>query len=180
MRVMEMENKTNISDDVIEELRFLSKEDILLILSIGKTPSSNNRIEKTALLISDPLGIEIDAVPYKYGMFSETIYEKLHDESLWKFIRRQNGKSALTKEGQQAYDYLLEKLKANGKEEAIRLLEAINKLSDEDLVAISYHLFPESKLESEIKDRVERRIQELKKNSAVHAKVEDDRIVIEI
>jgi len=175
-----MERKNSLSEDVVEELRLLDKEDVLLLLSIGKRPSSNIRIEKTALLLSEILGIELDAIPYKYGMFSETIYEKLYDERLWKFIRRKNDKSELTKEGQQAYDYFLEKLKTKNREDAFQLLETLHRLSDEDLLAITYHLFPESKLESEIKERVQRRIEELKKSSTAHGRVEGDRVVIEI
>ena len=178
--MIKMKGKNELSEDVIQELHLLSKEDLLLLLSIGKKPSSKTRIEKTALLLSNILGIELDIVPYKYGMFSETILETLNDERLMKFIKRKNNKTELTKEGQQAYDYLLEKLKAKNREDAIKLLEALHKLSDEDLLAITYHLFPESKLESEIKERVQRRIEELKKRSTAHGRAEGDRVVIEI
>lgn len=158
----------------------MGKDDFILILALGKKPSFELEVQKRAIILSKILGIELDFVPYKFGYYSEQITEKLNDERLGYLISRNDKKYKLTEMGQKAYDHLLEQLKAKNKEDVAQFLESLSKLNEDDLLALTYHLFPESMIESEIKERVKKRIETLKKESPFESRIEKDRIVIEI
>ena len=149
--------------EVEEELRLCDSLDLVLLLAIGPTLSSHLQVQKRALLISRILGVDSEAEPYKYGLYSETITEKLQDARNEYFIERQDNRYKLTPEGLYAYNILLNKLATKKSEDVPRFIKLLHKMDEKDLLALTYHLFPESFKESEIKGEVLRAIKQYRK-----------------
>lgn len=167
----------SIQKDVLEELQYLDEVDLLVLLSIGKKPATSTRIQRIAFLLSELLKIKLDVEPYSNGVFSETIFEKIHEERLGMFIRRKKGKIELTEEGLQAYQYFLEELRKK-RSEIVEFLKTLHNLSDDDLLALIYHLYPEIGKSIKVKEKVLRRLEKLK--SGVKVYKDTDKIVIDV
>lgn len=162
-------------------LNFLDNEDILLILTIGNAWLNRLQIQKVAFLLSKLLRIKIDVEPYKFGPFTESLLEKLEFPANRRFIKKYESKYGLTDEGKRVYFFLIDRLKAQGREDVVKILDMLRKMSDEDLLALTYYLFPEYAIESEIKKRVEKRIKTLRNVLKITVtRKKDDTIIIEI
>ena len=166
--------------EVEEELRLRDSLDLVLLLAIGPTLSSHLQVQKRALLISLILGIDSEAEPYKYGLYSETVTEKLHDAKNEYFIERQDNRYKLTPEGLCAYNILMDKLAAKKREDVSRFIKLIHKMDEKDLLVLSYHLLPESFKESEIKGDVLTAIKQYRERGFLKAKREKEKVVIEV
>jgi len=141
---------------------------------------SHLHVQKRALLISRILGVDSEAEPYKYGLYSETITEKLQDARNEYFIGRQDNRYKLTPEGLYAYNILMDKLATKKSEDVPRFIELLHEMDEKDLLALTYHLFPESFEESEIKGDVLTAIEQYKKRGFLKAKREGEKVVIEV
>ena len=171
------------NDKLIEELRTLDDVDLAILLAIGPEKLSHTKIQKIALIVSNLLNLETDAVAYNYGNFSETIMEKLQSSYYSDFIAKESGTYKLTEKGLNAYSILIERLKVKRREDVVKVLDKLRKLSDRQIIVLAYHLFPEYTTESRIKDDVEKQIQKLKMEAAKKVrvrKVDKDTVVIEI
>jgi len=167
-------------NEVIEELKLCDPLDKIILLSIGPKETSHLGVQKRALLISRILAVDSEAEPYKYGLYSETITEKLQNGRNEFFINRRNNKYLLTPEGLYAYQVLLERLKARDKKDIASFIETLHQIDEMDLLALAYHLFPESFKESEIKEIALRTIKRHKKKEFVRAKKEGEKIIIKV
>jgi len=150
--------------DPLELLEQLDEEDIAIILAIGDRKLNHLKVQKIALIVGKLLGFDISMVPYKYGGFSEDIMEKLQSpRNRDLFIRTPEGYS-LSENARQIYQILVKKLEEKGRKDITEFIEVIRDLDDDELLALTYWLFPEFTTKSEIKKRVEKKIAELQKN----------------
>lgn len=147
-----------------ELLEQLDEEDIAIILAIGDRKLNHLKVQKIALIVGKLLGFDISAVPYKYGSFSEDIMEKLQSpRNRDLFIKTSEGYS-LSENARRLYQVLIKKLEEKGKKDIAEFIETIRDLDDDELLALTYWLFPEFTTKSEIKKRIEKKIAELRKN----------------
>ncbi len=173
-----------VSDSGVgDELRGLDVVDLLIILSIGRGRLRHLQVQKIAAVLSRVLGFSgLDVEAYRYGVFSETVMEKLESGRLREFVVKRNGGYELTDKGLKVYMLLLERLKARGLKDLPVILEVLQKLSDKELLAIQYFLFPEYTVESEIKWQVDKLIKKYKKigEAIVKAKDTGEEKIVEI
>ena len=178
---MRTEKKSRVNkEEVEEELKLRDSLDLVLLLAIGPKPSSHLQVQKRALLISRILGVDSEAEPYKYGLYSETITEKLQDARNEYFIDKKDNQYRLTPEGLYAYDILMNKLAIKKSEDIPRFIEILYEMNKKNLLALTYYLFPESFVESEIKEEVLTTIKQCKKRGLLKAKREGERVIIEV
>jgi len=146
-----------MSEEIKDILQTLDDLDVAIILAIGDSKLNHTKIQKIALILSEILGIKTDAVAYDYGGFSETIMEKLQSDFSSDIIRKETGAYALTKTGKKLYRILTKivEKKYNISED---LLSALRTMNNKELVALTYHLFPEYTEKSLIKDEIKRLI----------------------
>jgi len=166
--------------DVKRELELHDPLDLVLVLAIGPKPASHLAVQKRAILISKILGVDPEAEPYYYGPYSETITEKLQDAKNATLFRRRSGKYELTPMGARAYELLMERLRVEKGEDVPRFIETLHRMNEDELLALTYHLFPESFEESKIKDEARAMISRFKAKGLVKARREGEKIVIEV
>jgi uncharacterized protein YwgA len=168
-------------EDVERELKLHDQLDLVLVLAIGSSPAPHLVVQKRAVLISKLLGVDSEAEPYYYGPYSETITEKLQDaRNATLFRRRGDGKYELTLMGVRAYELLMKRLAVEKGEDVPRFIETLHRMSEGELLALTYHLFPESFEESKIKGKVRVMIERFKGKGLVKAKREGEKIVLEV
>jgi hypothetical protein len=168
-------------EEVEKDLELHDPLDLVLVLAIGPSPASHLKVQKRAILISSVLGVNPEAEPYDYGLYSETITEKLLDaKNATLFRRREDGQYELTSMGRRAYELLMERLNTRSKENISSFIRVLHDMSEEELLALTYHLFPTSFKESKIKGRVLAIINRFKEKGLVRAKKEGEKIVIEV
>ena len=178
---MSIEKKSRENRGEVErELKLCDPLDLVLLLAIGPKPASHLQVQKRALLISHVLEVDSEAEPYKYGLYSETITEKLQDARNGYFINRKNNRYVLTPEGLCAYVILMDKLAVKKGEDISRFIEMLHKMREKDLLAITYYLFPESFKESEIKENVIATIRQYRDKGFLKARKEGEKIVLEV
>jgi len=148
----------------------LDDVDALIILAIGNNGAKSTRVQKIALLLSRILKVDLDTEAYHFGGYSETVQERLVASGKPEYYYKKGNKYVLGSKGQKAYEILLEKLKAKHPE-IPKILEILSKVPDIDLVAFTYYLFPETTVNSAIKDEVEKRIKEMEENGKKYLKV---------
>lgn len=145
------------NDELVDELRSLDEDQIISILTIGKKKLSHIKLQKMVFILSRLISRNTKAVPYKFGAFDEYLMEKIQSKDQ-DMIVSDNGKYALSQRGLKAYGLVRNSMEAK-KPESVVLADALRKMSDDDLLAVSYYLYPESADKSEIKDRVNKRIE---------------------
>lgn len=165
------------NNELIDELRTLDSEFLLAILALANTELNHLKIQKIVYILSKLLNKQTDAVPYKYGAFSESLMEQLESKSQ-DFIKKENNKYKLTEKGLKAYNILAKRLSVENKELLMNFLETLSKMDDKDLLTLSYFLIPEMAEESEIKDEVEKRIKYYKNKAKIRK--EGEEIIIDI
>jgi hypothetical protein len=156
--------------------------DYLIILTIGEEKIEPTKIQKIALLLSKLLNIPIDVEAYYFGGYSETIAERLNSTARSQFFTKSANMYELTGKGKEVYYKLLEKLKTNKKENIIKILTILRKISVSDILALTYFLYPETTEKSIIRSDIIKTIETLKEMGKKYFKVEKhgDEIVIEI
>jgi len=167
-------------EDVEKELELHDQLDLVLVLAIGPSPASHLAVQKRAILISKLLGVDLEVKPYRYGLYSETITEKLQSAKNATLFRKRDGKHELTPMGLRAYYEILKRLAAKKGEDTSRFIEILHRMGDDELLALTYHLFPESFEESEIKDKVRAVIEQLRGRGTIKARREGEKIVLEV
>jgi len=172
---------TASEEDVEKELKLHDQLDLALVLAIGSSPAPHLVVQRRAVLISELLGVDPEAEPCYYGPYSETITEKLQDaRNATLFRRRGDGKYELTLMGTRAYELLVKRLAVEKGEDVPRFIEALHRMSEDELLALTYHLFPESFEESKIKGKVRAMIERFKGKGLVKAEREGEKIVLEV
>ncbi len=173
----------NRSANIINELMLLDDLDIAIILSIGNGRLNHLKIQKIALLVSQLLGLETDAVAYNYGNFSETIMEKLVTGYLSDYIKKEGKFYVLKEKGLLAYRVLTDMLQRRDKKIILEVLELLRKLPNDYILLLTYHLFPEYTTESKIINYVKGIKSKIEKISSKLIKIEKkkaDTVVIEV
>jgi hypothetical protein len=139
---------------------------ISMILAIGKGSLGHTKVQKLSYVVSQLLGLETDAEAYDYGVFSETIMERLQHGYLRDIIERdpENGTYKLTEIGKKLYDFLMEKVKiklGDITEQFSMMLEVLRTRPTEEILAFTYFLFPETAEKSKIGEDVDKVISSL-------------------
>ncbi|MEM3293003.1 MAG: hypothetical protein QXO81_01385, partial [Metallosphaera sp.] len=113
---------------------------------------------------------------------SETVAERLNSRSRLQFFVKTDDKYKLTEKGEELYHKLLESLKAKNKEDVIKILNTLHKMSNEHLIALTYFLYPETTEKSTIKEDINKIIESLKERGKKRFKVErqGNEVTIEI
>jgi len=170
-----------VSEGVVErELELHDPLDLVLVLAVGPKPSPHLTVQRRAVLISKLLGVDSEAEPSRCGPYSETITEKLQDAKNATLFVRKGGKYELTPMGARAYELLMNRLRAEKGEDVPRFIEALHRMSEDELLALTYHLFPESFEESKIKDVARAVISCFKAKGLIRARREGEKVVIEV
>ncbi|MEM3240829.1 MAG: hypothetical protein QXY31_11955, partial [Metallosphaera sp.] len=156
--------------------------DYLIILAIGDKGNKSTKIQKIVLILSKLLNIQTDTEPYHFGGYSETVAERLNSRSRLQFFVKTDDKYKLTEKGEELYHKLLESLKAKNKEDVIKILNTLHKMSNEHLIALTYFLYPETTEKSTIKEDINKIIESLKERGKKRFKVErqGNEVTIEI
>uniref|UniRef100_A0A7J2TI96 Uncharacterized protein n=1 Tax=Archaeoglobus fulgidus TaxID=2234 RepID=A0A7J2TI96_ARCFL len=163
-------------EEVKKELEFWDPLDRVLLLSIGPNPASHTEIQKRAVVISSILGIDLDVEPYEYGLYSETITEKLSDERNSVFFVKKGRFYELTEKGKMAWKILTEKLDR----EILEFIDALYKMDRNELLALVYHLFPSSFTKSKIGKKILAAINKYKNRGFVKVRREGDKVILEV
>jgi len=114
--------------------------DYLIILAIGDKGNKSMKIHKTVLVLSKLLNIQTDA----FEGYSETVVERLSSRSKLPFFVKVNRTYKLTEQGRELYYKLLEQLRAKNREEVVKLLDILHRMSNKKLTALTYFLYPET------------------------------------
>ena len=153
--------------------------DYLIILAIGDKVNKSTKIHKIVLVLSTLLNIQMDTEAYQFGGYSETVAERLNSRSKTQFFVKIDNKYKLTEQGKELYYKLLEQLRAKNREDVVKVLDTLHKMSNENLIALAYFLYPETTEKSTVKDKV---IESLKEKGKKNFKVEREgnEVTIEI
>jgi DNA-binding PadR family transcriptional regulator len=156
--------------------------DYLIILAIGNKGNKSTKIHKIVLILSKLLNIQMDAEAYYFDGYSETVAERLNSRSELPFFVKVNKTYKLTEQGKELYYKLLEQLRAKNREDVIHILNALHKMSNKNLLALMYFLYPETTEKSVIKEDINKIIESLKEKGKKNFKVEreDNNVTIEI
>lgn len=138
-----------------DTLKNLDNEQILSIMAIGERSISRLKLQKIIFLSSNILKIDIadNFEAYDYGMYNEAVMEEVLDMSE---IIDSSKKLSLTDFGLAIYNRLIEILD----QKIIVLFQSLGTLTEDDLLNIAYHLYPEYTVNSKIKDKVIPKTQE--------------------
>ena len=152
--------------------------DYLIILAIGNKGNKSTKIHKIVLVLSKLLNIETDIEAYQG--YSETVAERLNSRSELPFFVKIDNKYKLTEQGKELYYKSLEQLRAKNREDVVKVLDTLHKMSNENLIALTYFLYPETTEKSTVKaDKV---IESLKEKGKKNFKIEREgnEVTIEI
>jgi hypothetical protein len=151
--------------------------DYLIILAIGDKGNKSTKIHKIVLVLSKLLNIQTDTEAYQG--YSETVAERLNSRSELPFFVKVNRMYKLTEQGKELYYKSLEQLRAKNREDVVKVLDTLHKMSNENLIALAYFLYPETTEKSTVKDKV---IESLKEKGKKNFKIEREgnEVTIEI
>jgi len=156
--------------------------DYLIILAIGDRGNKSTKIHKIVLVLSTLLKIQMDTEAYQFGGYSETVAERLNSRSKTQFFVKIDNKYKLTEQGKELYYKLLEQLRAKNREDVVKVLDTLHKMSNENLITLTYFLYPETTEKSTIKEDINKVIGSLKEKGKKNFKVEREgnEVTIEI
>ena len=135
-----------------------------------------DQIEIKSISIGSKIVIGQDGRPHRVSIIEIVIEKKTrHLETV---VKQQSSRSITEKEAEVRHK-LLEQLKAKNMEDIIDILE---KMSNDELIALTYFLYPEIIEKSAIKGDINKIIESLKERGKKHFKVErqGNEITIEI
>jgi len=152
--------------------------DYLLILAIGDKGNRSTKIHKIVLVLSKLLNIRTDTEACQG--YSETVAERLNSRSELPFFVKVNRMYKLTEQGKELYYKLLEQLRTKNREDVVKVLDALHKISNKKLIALMYFLYPETTEKSTID--ANKVIESLKEKGKKNFKVEREgnQVTIEI
>ena len=155
-------------DYIEDDVEFMNKYDwlTLLILKYGK--SKVTRLQKLALILNSILEGRTPSShgPYFFGGFSDDIESSLSRLSESGIIKKVGSEYAITEYGKIVLKYLEENPPNEFKKMkniADVVLPMLSTLSDQEVVDLTYLLFPELTTQSVIKEKVENRLKRLKR-----------------
>jgi hypothetical protein len=157
--------------------------DYLKILAKGDKGNNSTKIQKIVLILLKLLNTLTDTEAYYYlGGYSETEAERLNSRSKARSLVKIDNKYKLAEQGKELYYKLLEQLRAENYEDAVKVLDTLHKMSTEDLIALTYFLYPEITEKLTIKEDVNKVIESLKEKGKKNFKVEREgnEVTIEI
>ena len=114
----------------------------------------------------------IDIEAHHFGGYSETVAERLNSRSRMQFFAKDGDEYKLTEQGKELYYKLLEQLKTKKMEDVVKVLDALHKMSTENLTALTYFLYPETAEKSAIKEDINKVIETLKEKGKKEFKIE--------
>lgn len=135
-----------------------------------------DQIEIKSISIGSKMVIGRDGRPHRVSIIDIVIEKKT--EHIVIVVKQQSSRSITEKE-EEVRHKLLEQLKAKNMEDIIDILE---KMSNDELIALTYFLYPEIIEKSAIKEDINKIIDSLKERGKKHFKVErqGNEITIEI
>ena len=139
--------------------------DYLIILAIGDKGSESSKIHKIVLVLSKLLNIQTDTEAYQG--YSEAVAERLHSRSKLPFFVKVNRMYKLTEQGKELYYKLLEQLSTKNREDVVKVLDTLHKMSNENLIALTYFLYPETTEKSTIKEKGKKNFKVQRKGNEV-------------
>jgi thiamine kinase-like enzyme len=143
--------------------------DCLVILAIGDKGNKSTKIHKMVIILSKLLNIQMDTEAYQG--YSETVAERLNSRSETQFFVKIDNKYKLTEQGKELYYELLEQLRAKNRDDVVALLNALSRMSNKNLLALTYFLYPETTEKSTTEDDINKIIQSLKEKGKKNFKV---------
>jgi len=151
LRVHLAEEERRLGKAALSDLEVL----IMLILGASDKPLSGTRVQKLVFLAAHELGLikEVDFEPHHFGPYSDDVVaaeEELIKRGLITIIQK---KRALTRTGLKLYDILKERYEELAKV-VDRVINDTKSLSDRELVAYVYFLYPKYTTASKILDEV--------------------------
>ena len=158
----------------------LDEEDALAILSIGEKEISHTKIQKIAYIISSITGIKGDFTSHHYGDFSENIMEKIQSPLNRDIFNVKDDRYSLTVKGNIIYRKLLDEINHAEEVKIESLLSLLRKLNAENLEALTYHLFPETAVNSKIRPEINKEISKLKAKNEIKAIRRGGRIILSL
>lgn len=156
---------TKLEERVRVELKSADNEEIFSVLSIGQTQQSHLKLQKMVFILSKLFGDNSKAVAYKFGPFDEYLMEKIKSSDQ-PFIKSESGKFQLTELGELAFPLVREKI-ASRRPELVEFADTLRKMSDRDIIAVVYYLFPDFAAESEIKEDVSHEIERILRSKKI-------------
>ena len=156
-------DKTN-DDELMEEFKMLDNDTVLSILSIGDSRMSHLKLQKMVFLLARVGKLISKATPYKFGAFDEYLMEKLQSKGQ-DLISRQGAKYLLTEKGKEIYLITRDKVREK-KPVVVEFSDVIRKMNENELLAVTYFLFPEYASNSEIYRSVSADIEIIKKRKS--------------
>jgi len=150
-------------DYIEDDVEYMNKSDWLTLLILKYRKSRATRLHKVALILNSVLEGKTPSShgPHFFGGFSDDLESSLSRLAESGIIKKVGSEYMLTKYGEKVLGYLernppdeFEKLKII----ASKLLPSLNELSDEDIVDLTYLLFPELTTNSVIREKVARRL----------------------
>ena len=172
-------NKANKATISIINDWSLDDLDCLIILAIGDKGNKSTKIHKIVLILSKLLNIQTDTEVYQG--YSEAVAERLNSRSNAQIFVKIDNKYKLTEEGKELYYELLERLRAKNSGDVVNVLNALHKMSNKNLLALMYFLYPEASEKSATDEDVNKVIESLKEKGKKNFKVkrEGNEVTIE-
>jgi len=150
---------TSTNREILEDkAQNAALSDKLVLALVSRRPSRATAIQKIGLLVNSVLSGTVPAgfEPHFFGGFNETIdasVEELQEEGfLW---QDDAGAYSLTPSGKSLLeDYLTDRESTKVKELTEQIAGRMANLSDREIIAIAYEMFPELTGKSLIKEKV--------------------------
>ncbi|MDG7000447.1 MAG: hypothetical protein JRN15_15225 [Nitrososphaerota archaeon] len=149
----------SLEDRLMDDLRLADNEELFSILSLGDARQSHLKLQKVVFILSKIHNNKSAAVAYKFGPFDEYLMEKIQSSDL-PFISNESGKYQLTPYGKLAYPKVKQRI-GETRPDLVDFADVLRSMSERDIKAVSYYLFPEFTQESEIREEVKHDIEKL-------------------
>lgn len=150
----------------------LDNDLILTILSIGDRNVGHLKLQKMVFLLLKASQLKSNATAYKFGAFDEYLMEKLQMKGQ-DLITRKGAKYLLTDKGKTIYLVVRDKV-SKKKPKIVEFSDIIQKMNEDELLGVTYFLYPEYAIESEITEKVGHTIELLKNRKSKFQVSESD------
>lgn len=158
-----MDPNTSYQEYIEDDVEWMSKPDWLTLIILKHGKSRVTRLQKEALILNSILEGKTPSShgPHFFGGFSDDLESALSRLAESGIIKKVGPEYTLTKYGKMVLSYLEKKPPEEFEELkniANKILPLLNELSDEDIVDLTYLLFPELTTSSIIREKVARRL----------------------
>lgn len=134
-----------------------SQSDKLVLALLSERPSRSTAVQKIGLLLETVRSGKVPAgfSPYFFGGFDEDIDDSLGQLKTEGYVCENDGVYTLTSTGKELLEtYLKDEVTAQIKSLTAKIVPRLARLTDQEILAVMYELFPELTTNSLIKDRV--------------------------